>query len=166
LEKSIVLLSLARGLRLATYVTPLRHLFFVIKRLIPTYSAIMRLLMVLYFVFVSVGRFAFGGMIYNTNPLLAGTSFASSGYWTMNFNDCPSGLVTLLVLMIVNSWNTISLGYVAVTKSNWTPLFFVAFFILCNLVVLNILIALILDCTEVLTEEMEKEEQKAWSLGH
>merc|ERR1740130_351268 len=120
MDKAIILLSMARMLRLGQYLTPLAHLFKVIKRLMPTYMAMCRLLMIVYFIFVVIGRMAFGGQIYNTNPVLAGSSFAHNHFWTMNFNDCCSGLVTLVVL--------------------------------------NILMALILDCMGVMSDAIDKED--------
>jgi len=126
--------------------------------LMPTYVAMCRLLMIVYFMFVVVGRLAFGGRIYNTNPVLVGTSFAHNHFWTLNFNDCCSGLVTLFVLMILNDWPTISQGYCLVTGSYLTSMFFVVFFVACNLVVLNILMALILDCMGVMSEAIDKED--------
>jgi len=138
--------------------TPLAHLFKVIKRLLPTYMSICRLLMIVYFIFVVIGRIAFGGQIYNTNPVLAGTSFAHNQFWSMNFNDTCSGLVTLFVLMILNDWPTISSGYCLVTGTYFTSMFFVVFFVCCNLVVLNILVALILDCMSVISDIIEKED--------
>jgi hypothetical protein len=158
MEKAVLLLSLGRVLRLCKYIKPLQHLFFVIKRLLPTYTSICRLLMILFFIATSVGQLAFGGKIYNTNPLLAGTSFAQSDFWTMNFNDCASGLVTLFVMMILNNWTDLSLGYCAACRSLWPVAFFIGFFVVCNLVVLNILMALILECFSVLSQEVEAEE--------
>jgi len=158
MDKAIILLSMARMLRLCQYLTPLAHLFKVIKRLMPTYVSMCRLLMIVYFIFVVIGRMAFGGQIYNTNPVLAGSSFAHNQFWTMNFNDCCSGLVTLFVLMILNDWPTISQGYCLVTGSYLTSMFFVVFFVCCNLVVLNILMALILDCMGVMSDAIDKED--------
>jgi hypothetical protein len=159
MEKFILLLSLARVLRLCRYIKPLQHLFLVLKRLLPTYVSICRLLMILFFVFTSIGQFAFGGLIYNTNPKLAGSGFAQSSYWTMNFNDCCSGLVSLFVMMIMNDWTTLSEGYAAATGTLWAVAFYIGFFVICNLIVLNILIALILECFEVLSQALEEEEK-------
>merc|ERR1719428_956118 len=98
----------------------------------------------------------FGGLIYTTNPALIGSSFGSSGYWPLNFNDFCSGLVTLFVLMIVNNWYVLCSGYMLATGTSFASAYFVLFFLICNLIVLNILIALVLDCTSVLAEELEK----------
>jgi len=154
LEKLILLLAMARLLRLLNYIKPLQELFRLIIRLLPTYMSIVKMLMILYFIAFAIGRFFFGGMIYSTNPLLAGSPFAQQAMWAMNFNDCTSGLVTLFVLMIVNNFGTLAQAY-SLVYGNWWPLvFIIGFFIVCNLVVLNILVALVLDCMTALSEMM------------
>jgi len=161
MERAVIILSLARILRLAVYVTPLKHLFFVFKRLIPTYWQMSMLLLNVYFIFIAVGRMLFGGLIYNTNPLLVGQGgFAEYNYWGLNFNDFVGGFVTLATLQVVNNWYVIARGYVLATGTLWASLFFIVFFVLVNLIVLNILMALILDCTSILTEEIMHEEDR------
>lgn len=158
-EKAIILLHLARLLRLVRYIKPLKNLFFIIKRLLPTYTSILRLLIVVFYVFVAIGRYWFGGLIYNTNPILAGSDFAQNTFWSMNFNDCASGMVTLFVLQILNNWTTIAHGYVLVTGNVvGASLYFLVFFVVCNLIALNILMALILDCLALLADQMETTE--------
>jgi two pore calcium channel protein len=61
-----------------------------------------------------------------------------------NFNDFPSGLVTLFELMVVNNWWVIAEMYVDVT-SKWSRLFFALFYFLAVLIVLNLLVAFVLD---------------------
>jgi len=161
LERAIVLLSMARSCRLLVYITPLSNLFFVIARLLPTFSQIGFVLLVAYFVFAAVGRFLFGGMIYSTNPVLAGSAFAQSEFWGLNFNDYSSSLVTLFCLMIVNNWYVIAQGYILATGTMWTYVYFVIFFVVSNLVVLNILMALIIDAIKVLHEIQEETAQDA-----
>jgi len=165
LQKAIVLLGMARMFRLIKYIKPLQRLFFMIKRLLPTYLTVFRLLLVVYFVFACVGQLAFGGLIYNTQPKLLGTGFAQTHYFTMNFNDTSSSLVTLFVLMILNNWTFICQGFVDVTGSNYTSLFFVSFFVVCNLIVLNILMALVLECMTVMAQNLEEEELHSHKLG-
>jgi len=156
LARAIILLHMARSLRLFKYMTPLRHLFLIITRLIPTFWQIFMLLLIVYYVFAVLGMWLFGGIIYTSNPALAGSSFASGSYWPLNFNDFVSGLVTLFVLMIVNNWYILCSGYMLAAGTSWASAYFVLFFLVCNLIVLNILIALVLDCTSVLSEDMEK----------
>jgi len=166
LERAIILLSMARSLRLFRYVPPVKHLGYIIVRLMPTYENITLLLVVVFFIYSSIGRWCFGGVIYSTNPALVGSQFAQQQYWSLNFNDCASSLVTLFVLMVVNNWYIIADAYMRAAGTWWASLFFVTFFVKVNLIVLNILMALILECTSVLAHEvLETDEQKKVMTG-
>jgi len=164
LERAVVLLNLARSCRLLVYITPLSNLFFVIRRLLPTFAQIGFVLVVTFFVFAAVGRFLFGGTIYSTNPVLAGSEFAKSQFWGLNFNDYSSSLVTLFCLMVVNNWYVVAQGYILTTGTMWTYVYFVIFFVVSNLVVLNILMALIIDAIKVL-HEIQAEAAQAKAMG-
>jgi len=62
--------------------------------------------------------------------------------------------------MVVNNWFVIGQGYNLIEHTLFTSLFFVVFFVVVNLIVLNILMALILDCTSIVTEELAAEDAK------
>ncbi|OLQ13462.1 hypothetical protein AK812_SmicGene2516 [Symbiodinium microadriaticum] len=64
---------------------------------------------------------------------LQNSFFAASHYWALNFNDILSGFVTLFSIMMVNNW-----------------------FVIVNLIVLNILIALILESSQAVREELQE----------
>jgi len=160
MERAIVILSISRGLRLCKYMKPLKNLFFVIQRLLPTFWQIFIMLMVVFCVFIAIGKVVFGGKIYNTNPVLAGSGFAHAEFWELNFNDFVGGWVTLFAIMVVNNWFVIGQGYNLIEHTLFTSLFFVVFFVVVNLIVLNILMALILDCTSIVTEELAAEDAK------
>lgn len=64
-----------------------------------------------YVLFGLIGVRAFGGLIYNNNPALAGTDYANREYFPNNFNDLPTACVVLFDLMVVNNWYTPPLLY-------------------------------------------------------
>jgi hypothetical protein len=158
LARVVILLHLFRGFRLLAYFEPLRGLFGMVSLLIPTFWQMFLVLFAVYYIFAVVGQYLFGGRIFTTNPVLAGTNFASAGFWPLNFNDLPSGFVTLFALMIVNNWYEIAQGFMLVTNSDLVSLYFVIFFVIVNLVVLNIVMALVIDCNSVLEDLMEREK--------
>merc|ERR1740120_325286 len=65
--------------------------------------------------------------------------------------------MTLFCLMVVNNWFIIADGFLRASGSKWSCLFFV----LVNLVLLNILVALIIDCFAALQEEQDVGPQPA-----
>jgi len=155
LVRIVVLLHAARCLRLAQHVRPLRFLAHLISRLVPVYNQLGLLLLLAFYIFATLGEQLFGGLIWEDNPKLENSAFASSSYFVINFNDFPSGLVTLFTLMVVNNWFVIADGFIRVTDQ-WAAVFFVAFFVIINLIVLNILMALILDSSAAVREELLK----------
>lgn len=113
-----------------------------------TYGGI---LFIVYYFFAIIGMELFHGKIHTNygsdncgNSKLTGSEFADHNYCHCNFNDLSSAMVLLFQLMLVNQWHVITSGHVAVT-SEWAKLFFLAFHIMCIIIVLNIFIAFILE---------------------
>mmetsp|Transcript_66876 Transcript_66876/g.105802 ORF Transcript_66876/g.105802 Transcript_66876/m.105802 type:complete len:807 (+) Transcript_66876:95-2515(+) len=157
LARVIILFHLARGFRLLAYFDALKDLYNIMTLLIPTFWQLFLVLFVIFYLFAVVGQYLFGGLIFTTNPVLAGTNFAQAHFWSLNFNDLLSGFVTLFALMIVNNWYELAQGFMLVTHSNLVSIYFVLFFVVCNLIVLNIVVALVLDCNTAL-EAMTKRQ--------
>lgn len=97
-------------------------------------------------IYTYLGIALFGGRIRISNPLLNGTQYARAGYYPNNFNDFPSGMITLFEILVVNNWNVIMEGFVA-TSSQWAYLFFVSFYIIGVLIFLNLGIAFVLNAS-------------------
>jgi two pore calcium channel protein len=146
LLKAIVLLHIIRILRVIVYVPALNYLARFLVKLAPTYYRMGMLLLLIFYLYTTLGLHFFGGLLYAGNPALAGSDYASSNYFAFHFNDFNTGMVTLFNLMMLNSWNVFSAAFVSVTGSKWAVVFSISFFVIVNLIVLNILIALIIDC--------------------
>jgi len=151
--RSVVLVRLMRTCRLLRYITALRNLYSLLTRLLPTYLQLAALLFLVFYIFATVGVQVFGGLIFESNKSLVGSDFANGDYWALNFNDFPSGLMTLFVVMVVNNWYIIADGFNRAAGTKFACLFFVVFFIVTNLIVLNIFVAFILECFLNLNDE-------------
>lgn len=102
-------------------------------------------LLIYYTFFALLGMTLYGGLIYEGNPKLIGTSFQAAGYINCSsWNDGYSSFVTLFQLMIVNNWFIIAEGPEAVTNS-WSRVFFVIWWLVSVLVNVNIFVALLLE---------------------
>ncbi|CAD7699227.1 unnamed protein product [Ostreobium quekettii] len=118
-------------------------------------SRLLKVLFVLVFLFSALGVEIFGGRI-NRDPespykdLLErkAPGFAHPSpkfdFLPVNFNDMPSGMVTMFMLLVVNNWDVLVSGFVAVT-SPWFRIFFVAFHFLGVLLCLNLATSFIID---------------------
>jgi len=69
---------------------------------------------------------------------------AGVGYYANSANDVASALVLLFELLVVNNWFVLVSGYVAVT-STASRLFFVAWYLVGVLTLLNVVVAATLD---------------------
>ena len=79
------------------------------------------------------------------NPKLDGLGYTSSHYEDFNFNDFSSAMVLLFNLLILNDWCTYMEAYVTLTGTRATRLFFLCFWVLAILYVLNIVVAFIIE---------------------
>lgn len=175
LLRTVLALHISRGLFLTQHIQPLRYLAALVAHLVPVYHQLGFLLFLVYYVFATIGVQIFGGQIYEGNPKLDGSAFAEGAYWSLNFNDFPSGLVTLFCLMVVNNWFVVADGFLRVTNKS-ASIFFVSFFVITNLVVLNILMTLILESSAAVQQELQAKvpdvpddsadaPQRTWSRG-
>lgn len=121
------------------------------------------------FFFSIIALNMFGGDIIKTGSQgadIAASNYGVYSYWPLNFNDLPSALGTLFVLLHVNNTHIISSGFEAARNSTWPRIFFTLWYTIGVLLFLNILIASFLsnfsNFLEVLkeSEEEEKEEEK------
>ena len=103
-------------------------------------------------VFATYGVQQFGGLSYRGNPRLEGTSYAEAEYYDLNLNDFPSALVMLVCQCIVNNWFVVMDGYAAMTGSEFTRLYFISFYFVATVFVLNLVIVVILDAAMAIIE--------------
>lgn len=120
-----------------------RIIFKTLLDLIPTFTNLLSVIVVLFYVFSLLGQELFGGLIYEENSDLVNPIVPIS-YVYNNFNDFTSGVVTLFELLIVNNWWVIAEMYVDAT-SKYARIYFGVFFILAVLVVFNLFLAFIID---------------------
>ena len=103
-------------------------------------------------VYATYGVQQFGGLSYVGNPALEGTSYAEANYYDLNLNDFPSALVMLVCQCIVNNWFVVMDGYVAMTGSQFTRVYFFTFYFIATVFVLNLVIVVILDAAMAIIE--------------
>lgn len=108
-------------------------------------------LMVLFFFvlysYSAAAQEAYGGVICkdcSNYDALLGTPYGQSGYWPLNFNDMPSGLVTMFTLLHVNNMHVTASGFEAVTARG-SRILFITWYSFGVLLLLNIVTALFLN---------------------
>ena len=103
-------------------------------------------------VFATYGVQQFGGLSYRGNPRLEGTTYAEAEYYDLNLNDFPSALVMLVCQCIVNNWFVVMDGYAAMTGNEFTRLYFISFYFIATVFVLNLVVVVILDAAMAIIE--------------
>ncbi|OQR85622.1 two pore calcium channel protein 1 [Achlya hypogyna] len=153
-----------RLLRLIMAIKQYRVLFAAWLRLLPTARAVLLVLFCNMNLFALVGLNVFGGRISpgTMAALHPNVSYTQSQYFANNFNDIPSGMITLFELLVVNNWFVIADGHAAVTSA-YARLFFVGFWIIGVILTLNVFIASILDA--FLAEYVAKRPAEADSVA-
>lgn len=91
------------------------------------------------YVFASFGVFIYGGLIdkSTSNESLLNSTYAENGYWPLNFNDFASACMTLFCCLHVSDFDVIATGFTT-TTSNWSRLYFTAWYVIGVLLLLNV----------------------------
>lgn len=145
LTRVVLLLRVTRLARLGRTSNNVRSLYQTMWRLIPTFIMHALALLVVYFEFAELGMLLWAGKIYRGNPVLDGSGFQSIGFYdTSNFNSFGNSILTLFELMIQNNWHVIADAFERVSNpAAW--IFFIFYNISTAVVIINILVAFILD---------------------
>ena len=111
------------------------------------------------FFFAVIGEFFFSGLITISSVKNADIE-ASKMYFLINFNDLYASMITLFHILVVNNWNETTEMYCVVGQSTWPRMYFTTFWIICTLIMLNIVVSFVLEIYGSIGDEMEIEERK------
>lgn len=162
--KYVAILRIFRLLRLLLHVQAYETIVETFGQMLPKSVKVIKVLVCFLYLFSVLGIQLFGGLI-STDPQspffakVDESSFGEAGFYPNNFNDMPSAVVTLFELLIVNNWFEISDGFVA-TSGYTSRIYFVAFYVVGIVVVLNIVVASVLNTYSSISEEKEREIMK------
>lgn len=174
--KILQCIILFRCFKMGSFLRELKAVKVFEKTIALLFRSLFSLMMVLYTVYIiysELGVLFFGGtMSYQEQIILNSlNSDIPLSYVYLNFNDLANGCITLFALMVNNNWQYIVYMYTLQAKSNvisvFVSLYFISYFIICVYVVLNILIAFIIDLYSAMDEnerqkmeEMKKRERE------
>jgi len=113
-------------------------------------------LYIVYYVFAIIGMYGMGGEIREPNFHSEG-GIPNNLYYMVNFNDLGNSLTTLFAFMIINNWPAMTDMMVNASGECWPRVFFMVFYILVQWIILNIVIAMMLDVFTNVESELESE---------
>ena len=106
------------------------------------------------FFYAVIGEFFFGALI-TTDSVQVYSIDASNMYYLINFNDMYASMVTLFHVLVVNNWNETTEMYTVISESNWPRVYFTTFWVICTLIMLNIVISFVLEIYGSIGDEVE-----------
>ncbi|XAR55507.1 hypothetical protein NMG60_11035590 [Bertholletia excelsa] len=157
----LLLARMLRLIRLLMHVQSYRGFVATFLTLIPSLMPYLGTIFCIMCIYCSLGLQIFGGIVNAGNPKLGQTDIAESDYLLFNFNDYPNGMVTLFNLLVMGNWQLWMQSYVELTGTTWAYLYFVSFYLITVLLLLNLVIAFVLEAffAEMELENSEKSEE-------
>ncbi|XP_010260191.1 PREDICTED: two pore calcium channel protein 1B-like [Nelumbo nucifera] len=150
-----------RLIRLLMHVQRYRAFIATFLTLIPSLMPYLGTLFCILCIYCSLGLQVFGGIVNAGNSDLDGTDLAENDYLLFNFNDYPNGMVTLFNLLVMGNWQVWMQGYKELTGTSWTLVYFISFYLITVLLILNLVVAFVLEAffTEMELETSKPEEE-------
>jgi hypothetical protein len=150
---------LLRNLRLSLLLEEIRSfkviMNMIMKMTVPLMTQL-ACMYIVYFVFAQIGMYGLGGIIKEPHFHSEG-GIGNNLYYLVNFNDLGNSITTLYAFMIINNWPAITDMMVNSSGRNWPRVYFMVFYILIQWILLNIVIAMMLDVFTNVESELDKE---------
>ncbi|KAL2981279.1 hypothetical protein AAZX31_13G279600 [Glycine max] len=153
----LLLARMLRLIRILMYVKRYRAFVATFLTLIPSLMPYLGIIFCTLCIYCSIGVQIFGGIVNAGNPELELTALAENDYLVFNFNDYPNGIVTLFNFLVTATWDEVMTSYKELTGTSWTYLYFISFYLITVLLLLNLIIAFVL---EAFFAEMELESSE------
>jgi hypothetical protein len=161
LVRFIIMARIFRILRFFLAVKQFKSISKTFFGILPAASRVGLLLFCVIYIWSWIGMYFFGGLITRdpnnaSSFLLQGTEFSDAFYWANNFNDMLSGANVCFNLLVINNWNEMESGIVAVAQTKLSRYFFLTFYIMGVMIANNLVIALVIG---YFLDEFESESE-------
>lgn len=141
----LLLARMLRLIRLLMHVQRYRAFIATFLTLIPSLMPYLGTIFCVLCIYCSLGVQLFGGLVNAGNSKLEATDLADDDYLLFNFNDYPNGMVTLFNLLVMGNWQVWMQSYKDLTGTSWTLVYFISFYLITVLLLLNLVIAFVLE---------------------
>ncbi|KAG6717917.1 hypothetical protein I3842_04G124400 [Carya illinoinensis] len=139
----LLLAAMLRLIRLMMFVQQYDRLIATFLSLVPSLMPYLGTIFCVLCIYCSLGVQIFGGIVNAGNTSLEATGLYDNDYLLFNFNDYPNGMVTLFNLLVMGNWQIWIQSYVDLTGTSWTLTYFVSFYIITQLLLLNVVITFV-----------------------
>ncbi|XVE66199.1 hypothetical protein DITRI_Ditri08aG0061300 [Diplodiscus trichospermus] len=141
----LLLARMLRLIRLLMHVRSYRAFVATLLTLIPSLMPYLGAIFCVMCIYCSLGVQIFGGIVNAGNSNLEGTDLTDDDYLLFNFNDYPNGMVTLFNLLVMGNWQVWMQSYKEITGTSWTLAYFISFYLVTVLLLLNLVVAFVLE---------------------
>ncbi|XP_042976295.1 two pore calcium channel protein 1A-like isoform X2 [Carya illinoinensis] len=141
----LLLARMLRLIRLLMYVQRYRAFIATFLTLIPSLMPYLGTVFCVLCIYCCLGVQIFGGIVNAGNTSLEATDLYDNDYLLFNFNDYPNGMVTLFNLLVMGNWQAWMQSYKDLTGTAWTLTYFVSFYLITVLLLLNLIVAFVLE---------------------
>ncbi|KAL0288720.1 UNVERIFIED_CONTAM: Two pore calcium channel protein 1B, partial [Sesamum angustifolium] len=141
----LLIARMLRLIRLLMHVQQYRAFVATFLTLIPSLMPYLGTIFCVMCIYCSLGVQIFGGIVNAGNPNLTGTDLSDNDYLLFNFNDYPNGMVTLFNLLVMGNWQVWMQSYKDLTGTIWTYAYFISFYLITVLLLLNLVVAFVLE---------------------
>ncbi|XP_051135328.1 two pore calcium channel protein 1A [Andrographis paniculata] len=157
----LLIARMLRLIRLLMHVPQYRAFVATFFTLIPSLMPYLGTIFCVMCVYCSLGVQIFGGVVYDGNMDLDRTDLKDNDYLLFNFNDYPNGMVTLFNLLVMGNWQAWMQSYKELTGTAWVYVYFISFYLITVLLLLNLVVAFVLEAffAEMELEASDKSEE-------
>ncbi|CAB4303882.1 unnamed protein product [Prunus armeniaca] len=141
----LLIARMLRLIRILMHVQRYRAFLATFLTLIPSLMPYLGTIFCVMCIYCTLGVQVFGGIVNAGNASLEGTDFYENDYLLFNFNDYPNGMVTLFNLLVMGNWQIWIEGYKELTGTWWSLAYFVSFYLITILLLLNLVVAFVLE---------------------
>ncbi|XP_024987640.1 two pore calcium channel protein 1B [Cynara cardunculus var. scolymus] len=141
----LLIARMLRLIRILMHVQRYRAFIATFLTLIPSLMPYLGTVFCVMCIYCSMGIQIFGGIVNAGNPDLPSTDLADSDYLLFNFNDYPNGMVTLFNLLVMGNWQIWMQDYAILTGTAWSYAYFISFYLITVLLLLNLIVAFVLE---------------------
>lgn len=129
------------------------------KKFSSPFASMMLTLYTVMFVYSVIGLYAFNGKI-TRKAVATIESDVDYMYIMMSFNDFVAAMITLFHILVENNWNTTTAMYTDIIGNNWARVYFVSYWLITDLIMLNIIISFVLEIYTTVGEDIQEKHLK------
>eukprot|EP00127_Corallochytrium_limacisporum_P003118 Clim_evm47s146 gene=Clim_evmTU47s146 len=143
--RTAMLFRILRLMRPLSMVNAFRETVKATLEVLSSVYKIFGLAILVYYVYAQLGMLIYGNVMKQDDPDVLETCYAENGYWSLTFDTFLSSMCILFFVMITNNYFCFMDGFIAASKTQWTAVYFLSWYVVITLMTLNVLVAFVIE---------------------